>query len=367
MNDVSIIIPVYNEAENIHACLERIESAVTMPHTITIVYDTEEDTTVPVVRELIKNNDSIYLLKNKYGYGALNAIKTGLEEASGAYALVTMADLSDPPEVMEKMYEKAEAEHADIVCASRYMKGGKHIGGPVIKGCLSRIAGLTLRYFAKFPTHDATNSFKLYRVSFLKTQIIESTGGFEIGIELAAKAFVQGYKIIETPSTWTDRKYGKSNFKMAAWLKNYLHWYIHAFTAPQNGLMRYFPRFAGYTAAGGICAIINWSVFYALCYLINIRYLPAAAFSFVISATVNYFLCKLIFISKGRKKNVEYIMVLLASAAALVIDLSVMYVFIEFVRIAPMIAKIFGTGCGYFINYISRQFFIFSSENQTAR
>jgi glycosyltransferase involved in cell wall biosynthesis len=367
MNDVSIIIPVYNEAENIRICLESIESVVTMPYTISIVYDTEEDTTVPVVRELIKSNERIRLLKNKYGRGALNAIKTGLEEASGVYALVTMADLSDPPEVMEKMYEKAEAEHADIVCASRYMKGGKQIGGPVIKGCLSRIAGLTLRYFVKFPTHDATNSFKLYRVSFLKTQTIESTGGFELGIELAAKAFVQGYKIVETPSAWTDRKYGKSNFKMFAWLKNYLHWYFYAFSAPQNGFMRHFPRFVGYTAAGGMCALVNWSIFYALCYLMHIRYLLAAVFAFIISVTINYFLCKLIFKSRGRKKKIEYVMVLLASAAALAIDLSVMYVFVEFIRIAPIIAKILGTGSGYFVNYFSRQFFIFSSETHVEK
>jgi glycosyltransferase involved in cell wall biosynthesis len=362
MNDVSIIIPVYNEAENIRVCLERIEDAVIMPHTITVVYDTEDDTTVPVVRNICQNNNRIHLLRNKYGQGVLSAIKTGLEEASGVYALVTMADLSDPPEVMNAMHEKAEAEHADIVCASRYMKGGKQIGGPVIKGCLSRIAGLTLYYFAKLPTHDATNSFKLYRVSFLKTQTIESTGGFELGIELVAKAFVQGYKIVETPSIWTDRRSGKSNFKMIPWLKNYLGWYLFTFAAPQSGFMRYFPRFAGYIGAGMFCAIINWTVFYLFCYVIHIPYLPAASLAFTVSSTINYFLSRLVFKTKGRKKRVEYILVLAASAVALGIDLSLMYVLVEFFRLPPMIAKILGTGSAFFFNYLSRQFFIFSSE-----
>ncbi|MDR1287660.1 MAG: glycosyltransferase family 2 protein, partial [Treponema sp.] len=112
MNNVNIIIPVYNEAENIRRVIERIEAVVTMPHTIAVVYDTEEDTTIPVVRDMQKTLHGIEPVKNKYGRGPLNAIKTGLEAASGTYALVTMADLSDPPEVMNALYERAEAEHA---------------------------------------------------------------------------------------------------------------------------------------------------------------------------------------------------------------------------------------------------------------
>jgi hypothetical protein len=127
------------------------------------------------------------------------------------------------------MIKIAKEQNADIVCASRYMKGGKQIGGPFLKSLMSHIAGLTLHYFAKVPTHDATNSFKLYRASFLKEQKIESTGGFELGIELVVKAHLQGKKICETPTIWTDRVAGKSNFKLKAWLPKYLKWYFMAF------------------------------------------------------------------------------------------------------------------------------------------
>jgi putative flippase GtrA len=363
MNDVSIIIPVYNEAENIRFCIERIEAVVTMPHTVDVIYDSDEDTTIPIARELCKSNKGIRLLKNKYGRGVLNAIKTGLEEASGVYALVTMADLSDPPEVMNAMYEKAEAGQADIVCASRYMKGGKQIGGPLIKGCSSRIAGLTLRYFAKLPTHDATNSFKLYRVSFLKTQTIESSGGFELGIELVAKAFAQGYTISETPTIWTDRTAGKSKFLLFKWLKNYIYWYIYIFAARQKGLMRYAPRFVFYVMSGGLCAIINWGIFYILHYAAHIPYLRAAFGAFIVSTTANYALCTLIFKSKGRRRLAEYILVFCASIVALFIDMSAMYVLIEHANFSPMIAKILGTGSAFFFNYFSRQFFIFSHKD----
>jgi hypothetical protein len=109
------------------------------------------------------------------------------------------------------------------------MKGGKQTGGPFIKGLMARFAGLSLHYLAKLPTHDATNSFKLYRTSFLKKQKIESTGGFELGMELVVKAYLQGYKIMETPTIWTDRQEGKSNFKIIEWLPSYLKWYFIAF------------------------------------------------------------------------------------------------------------------------------------------
>jgi glycosyltransferase involved in cell wall biosynthesis len=229
VSDLNIVIPVFNEAENIRTAVRKIGEECKCPHIITIVYDMDEDTTVPVVRQIQQDTNNLFLLKNKYGRGVLNAIKTGLEEATAKYVVVTMADLSDPPSVINEMFRIAEEKEADIVCGSRYMKGGKQIGGPVVKGLMSRIAGLTLHYFAGVSTRDATNSFKLYRTSFLRQQKIESKGGFELGIELVAKAHIQKFKICETPTVWTDRVAGKSNFKLLEWLPGYLKWYFHAF------------------------------------------------------------------------------------------------------------------------------------------
>jgi len=229
LKDLNIVIPVYNEAENIRIAIDKIKEDLTSPFIITIVYDMDEDTTVPVVKKMQENMDNLFLQKNKYGRGVLNAIKTGLEESESKYTVVTMADLSDPPSVINDMYKIAEEKNADIVCASRYMKGGKQIGGPVLKGLMSKIAGLTMYYLAGVKTHDATNSFKLYRTSFLQQQEIESKGGFELGIELVAKAHNKKFKICETPTTWTDRVAGKSNFKLLEWLPGYLKWYTYAF------------------------------------------------------------------------------------------------------------------------------------------
>ena len=226
---MTIVIPVYNEAENIRFAVEKIENVVGAEHIIKIIYDTDTDATLPVVRELQKTHYNLELVKNLYGYGAAGAIKTGFITSQTKFVVVTMADLSDPPIVINEMIKIAREQNTDIVCASRYMKEGKRFGGPLLKGLMSRFACLTLYYLAGIPTHDATNSFKLYRTSFLKDQKIESTGGFELGIELVVKAHLQGKIICETPTTWTNRVSGKSNFKLRAWLSGYLKWYFMAF------------------------------------------------------------------------------------------------------------------------------------------
>lgn len=221
---LSIVIPVYNEGENIKICVEKIQKEVEIPFEISLIYDFEEDTTINAAKGL-----DVKLIKNKYGKGALNAIKTGLEEAKGEYVAVTMADLSDPPFVINEMVKKALEKNADIVCASRYMKGGSQTGGPFLKGLMSKTAGLSLYYLAGIKTHDSTNSFKLYKKSFLKQIEIESTGGFELGLELVVEAHINGFKIEEVPTSWQDRAFGKSNFKLMKWLPCYLKWYFSAF------------------------------------------------------------------------------------------------------------------------------------------
>lgn len=227
---VSIVVPVYNEGDNILTTLAELDAKVSVAAEAFLVYDRDDDTTLGPARELVgKTKLPFTLLKNKYGRGALNAIKTGLEAAPGELVVVTMADLCDPPEVINDMVAAADRESADVVCASRYMKGGRQYGGPKFKGFLSHTAGLLLCWFARLPTHDPTNSFKLYRKAFLDTVTIESTGGFELGIELVVKARAAGRKIVEVPTTWRDRVAGKSNFKLWKWLPNYLRWFFYAF------------------------------------------------------------------------------------------------------------------------------------------
>ncbi len=232
---LDIVIPVYNEGDNIITALDLIAEKVIYPCRVIVVYDFDQDTTVPAVQGYLnakKNKQEVVLHKNSIGRGALNAIKSGLAFADSEFVVVTMADLSDPPEVINDMIDKAKAKKADVVCGSRYMKGGSQKGGPFLKRILSRLAGTSLWYITSLPTHDVTNSFKLYRRSFVQGLAIESNGGFELGMEIVVKAWKWGYKVDEVPTSWQDRAAGKSNFKLWKWLPSYLHWYFFALFSP---------------------------------------------------------------------------------------------------------------------------------------
>ncbi|WP_224363724.1 glycosyltransferase [Hyalangium versicolor] len=221
--DLHVVVPVYNEAENFRPFYESLASKVRTPFDLLVVYDKDEDTTLPVARELAAKDARIQLVKNE-GRGVLGALKTGMRRPRAGAVLVTMADLSDDHGCVDEMYELYRQGNA-VVSASRYARGGAQRGGPLVKGLLSRTAGASLRVLAGVPTWDATNNFKLYSREFLGTVEIESQGGFELALELTVKAHLQGRRIAELPTVWTDRVAGKSNFKLMKWLPHYLRWY----------------------------------------------------------------------------------------------------------------------------------------------
>jgi len=226
--ELAIVLPVYNEGEAVEPVLRALSAGVHTPHEMVVVYDFDEDTTVPVVERLRAELPGLRGLRNDLGRGVLNAMKAGIAGTSAPYVLISMAAGSDEPQVVDPMVALA-LDGADVVSASRYMKGGRQIGGPPLKRLLSRVAGLTLHWFAAVPTHDPTNNFKLYSRTFLEATTIESTAGFELALELTVKATLARRRVAEVPTTWRDRTAGQSNFKMRKWLPHYLHWYRVAF------------------------------------------------------------------------------------------------------------------------------------------
>jgi dolichol-phosphate mannosyltransferase len=226
--ELSVVMPVFKEGEAVEPVLRALTAGVSASHEILVVYDFDEDPTVPVIDRLTAELPTIRGLRNDLGRGVLNAMKAGIAEASGTYVLISMSDGSDEPHVVDSMVALAR-DGADVVAASRYMPGGRQIGGPRLKRLMSRVAGLTLHWFAGIATHDPTNNFKLYSRRFLDATPIQSSAGFELALELTVKASLAGHRVAEVPTTWRDRTAGQSNFRLRQWLPNYLHWYRVAF------------------------------------------------------------------------------------------------------------------------------------------
>lgn len=222
---ISIILPVYNEGENITEQIKQIENTVKVKHEVLIVYDYNKDTTIEPVKLISRKFPNVKLVKNRFGRGVIDAVRTGIITSAFETCVVMPADLADDPMTINKMYSKIQTGF-DVVCATRYAKGGNKIGGGFVKTSLSRLAGLSAKFVLGVPTTDLSNGFKMYRKSILDKVSIESTGGWEFSMEILIKANLLGATITEVPTIWRERKTGKSKFKMLRWLPKYLNWYL---------------------------------------------------------------------------------------------------------------------------------------------
>ena len=226
---VAVVIPAYEEGAHILPVLDRLLESMSLPCEVMVVVDSQDDSTVPVVESYAAHGrPSVRVIVNPYGRGPAHAIRYGIHQAKAPVVVVTMADGCDDPRQIDELTRLVE-RGVVVAAASRYMPGGQQVGGPLFKRLLSSSAGLTLYWFARIGTRDATNSFKAYDRAFVEEVGIDSRDGFEIGLELTAKARRRRLPVAEIPTIWIHRATGASHFKLAKWLPKYLQWYRFAF------------------------------------------------------------------------------------------------------------------------------------------
>ncbi|MGQ9631409.1 MAG: glycosyltransferase [bacterium] len=227
MMKLSVVIPAHNEEEIIEKTLIDLESKLDIEHDVIVVNDHSTDNTCSVVEKLMKSYPNIRLVHNQREGGFVNALKAGFENVESGVIVPVMADLCDDPLTIKVMYKKIIDDGYDVVCGSRYMKGGNKIGGPFLQTFFSRFVGWTIYWLTGIPTHDVSNAFKMYKKEVLDNIEIEEAG-FAVSMEIAIKAYYKGYKIIEVPTTWRDRTAGASKFRIFRVAKNYIKWYLWA-------------------------------------------------------------------------------------------------------------------------------------------
>jgi dolichol-phosphate mannosyltransferase len=163
---------------------------------------------------------------NNNAQGFANALQKGFSQAKGELLLPLMGDGCDNIDDINLMYEKMRYNYA-CVCASRYTKSGRRLGGSQIKGFFSRFVGLSLFYIIRIPTKDVSNAFKMYKRELLD-KIKLNSKGFEISMEFVLKIYFRGYRIAEIPTIWKERSRGSSSFKLLKEAPSYLKLYILA-------------------------------------------------------------------------------------------------------------------------------------------
>lgn len=222
---IDIIIPVYEEGESIIGTLTALVTYVKAPFRVLICYDHDEDNTLSVVRESTEFAFPIKFVKNQ-GSKAHGAILTGVMESQAPAVITYMADDDYNAGIIDLMIAEFQAG-ADIVVPSRFMRGGSMVGCRWQKAFLVRFVAFIMFYFLRLPVHDPTNGFRLFSRKVITQIKIESKLGFAYSIEWLVKCHRMGWKIVEIPAQWFERKQGKSKFRIMDWATEYLRWLFY--------------------------------------------------------------------------------------------------------------------------------------------
>jgi dolichol-phosphate mannosyltransferase len=220
----SVVIPAYNEEENIGPTILEISNALVnadIPFELIIVNDNSKDNTPFVVQDLQKTIPEIRMVSRKPPGGFGRAIRTGLANFSGEFVTIVMADLSDDPNDVVKYYYKL-LEGYDCVFGTRFHRDSIVKEYPPIKLYVNRIVNKLLQLLFFTNHNDLTNAFKAYRAEVIKDIMPLKAAHFNITIELSLSALIRGYKIESVPINWYGRKWGQSNLKLRAMGRRYL-------------------------------------------------------------------------------------------------------------------------------------------------
>lgn len=225
---LDIVIPVFHEDREIRTTLEALERSVRTPFRVLICYDSDDDRTLPIVEEYrVAGRLNIVLAKNS-GTGAHGAVVAGLKASTAPAVIVMPADDCYNAGQLDRMVDLAR-QGCDIVCPSRFVKGGTMEGCRWSKAFLVRATAFTLYHLGRLPTRDATNGFRLFSRRLLEAVTIESTAGFAYSLELLVKCHRLGWKVAEHPAVWYERAGKSSRFRVMRWAPGYLRWYRYAF------------------------------------------------------------------------------------------------------------------------------------------
>src|SRR5215471_9657009 len=205
--DLSIILPVVNERDNLRQLVPRLKTVMErerLGFEIIVVDGGSADGTPETALEL----GARAVAERRRGYAG--ALETGFAEARGDYVLTLDADLSHEPAFAAKLW-RARTE-ADIIIASRYARGGTAFGG-MLRIWLSRLLNLWMRRLLSMPVRDLSSGFRLYRHEALHNLKLESRN-FEVIEEALVKAYAKGYSIFEVPFTYFPRESGRSHARL---------------------------------------------------------------------------------------------------------------------------------------------------------
>lgn len=212
---LSIIIPVYNEEDQIKITLNKLNNFKKKFHNLEIIFvdDFSSDNTKNIIKKYCERKKFIKIIKNtKKGLGS--AIYNGIIKSKNKFICIFMSDMSDSLNDVKRYYKLISKENLDAVLGSRFNKHSNIVDYPLFKLILNRIFNTIVRFLFISKYNDFTNAFKIYkRKTLLKILPIVSEH-FNVFLELPLKIIIRKYNYKIIPISWKNRKKGKSKFKI---------------------------------------------------------------------------------------------------------------------------------------------------------
>ncbi len=214
--DLSIVIPMYNEAENVETTLKKVEEALASfqgSFEIIPVNDGSIDGTLEILKKVAEENNRIKVVSYPKNAGRGKALRSGFQASKGEIVVSTDADLSFAPSyILDIIHVLRNEPDVDFVIGSPYMPGGGIENVPFHRLWISKMGNKILRYVMPNRIYYSTGVFRGYRRYVLDSLELESDDK-EIHLEILSKAVALGYRVKEIPVILTSRKRGKSKFK----------------------------------------------------------------------------------------------------------------------------------------------------------
>jgi len=301
---VSIILPTYNESQNIVDIIKLIHENIPKGiNTETIVIDDNSpDGTGKIVEDYISNikkiaENTINIIHRKAKNGLSSAILNGIQNARGETIVVMDSDFSHPPQIIPKMIEAFKQYQCDLVVASRYITGGNIHGWTTKRKLMSKIATIIAKKGLGVKTKDPMSGFFAFRKNIIKELNFDALG-YKLLLEILVKT--KGIKVKEIPYTFENRKFGSSKLNSLIvfdYFKSVLRLYKYGkISEKQEGRpsVRFLSKAARFFTVGASGLGINYLVSLLFASGIsNLWYIHATMIGIIASMTTNFLLNKI--------------------------------------------------------------------------
>jgi len=374
---ISIIIPTYNESENIVKILSSIREILpkNIPTQTIVVDDNSPDGTGKIVDEYLKNvkkiaNNTIEIIHRKAKDGLGSAILKGIQQAKGDMIVVMDSDFSHPPQIIPKLIESIKKYQYDIAVASRYTSGGKIQGWSLKRKLMSKFATIIAKKGLGIETNDPMSGFFAFKKNIIKELNIDAIG-YKILLEILVKT--KNVTIKEIPYTFQDRELGNSKLGIKTIIDYYKSvWKLYRYGKPlekqeKRSSVKFLSKAARFYTVGASGFVVNYLV--SLLFASGISdmwYLHATVIGIIASITSNFILNKAWTFGdrdfRIKKTIPQYGKFALFSSIGALVQLGMVYLLVDNAELAYPIALILAVMTAAFGNFVLNKKWTFKEK-----